>query len=290
MAPLTQKMKTDDVDIDLHHALQKLDGPEILVHALKSCDSTQQVALALHDDVAPHGTIVWTRSQSAGRGRGGRSWLGTDDALLFSMVCRPQLPLAQLPRLTLLTGTALLCALRNLDVPVKLKWPNDVVIETNRDATDAPLGHYRKLAGILVDVSTRGKSLERAVVGVGLNAGSSTGLLDDVAIGLADISPRPRRARVIQEVLTQLREWLQCAGDDDLFQKALDEQRAHSMTLGAEIRVPDDSLLGIAKDLDADGALLVEDAQGRVHRVVAGDVWPIPSQKRYAVQDPLEHS
>lgn len=279
-----------DVDSDLDAALTRLDGDvrPRRVHAVASCASTQTLALGLDVDDAPHLTLVWARAQTAGRGRGGRSWVSHDDALQFSVVVRPRMPLAQLPRLTLLTGAALLTALRSLGVDALLKWPNDVVIDVGEDVDDAPLGPFRKVAGILTDVATKGTQLERAVIGVGLNAGHVDDDLSAIGVGLADLNSAPARVDVIAAVWTQLQRWLQDPANDAIFEDALDVQRQHSLTLGREVHVPDDDLIGVAFDLDVDGAVKVRDAEGLVHRVVAGDVWPAQPHARYHVDAPKE--
>jgi BirA family biotin operon repressor/biotin-[acetyl-CoA-carboxylase] ligase len=129
-----------------------VDSPPWLVH-LDSCSSTSTWALQHLDDLR-HGSAVFTRRQSAGRGREGRSWLAPAGTLTASLVL--DAPYALQRPLALAAGLACIHALSDLAPAVAdhlaIKWPNDVLL---RD---------RKLAGILCEGAG-----QRMVVGIGLN-------------------------------------------------------------------------------------------------------------------------
>jgi BirA family biotin operon repressor/biotin-[acetyl-CoA-carboxylase] ligase len=115
---------------------------------LRETTSTNELARALAGAGAPHGTLVTTGFQSAGRGRQGRTWTAPPGrALLLSLIVRDFDPL-----LPLRAGLAV-ADLAGPDALVK--WPNDVLVEG------------RKIAGVLVE----GRPQEGwAVVGIGVNA------------------------------------------------------------------------------------------------------------------------
>ena len=113
-------------------------------------DSTNRVALDWHD--APHGALVSADSQTAGRGRLGRSWHSPPGkGLYFSLVLRPDEPaparMALLAGLGAARGVESVCAAQ-----IQCKWPNDLLCNS------------RKIGGILCEAQG-----ERLVVGVGLN-------------------------------------------------------------------------------------------------------------------------
>jgi BirA family biotin operon repressor/biotin-[acetyl-CoA-carboxylase] ligase len=115
---------------------------------LRETTSTNELARALAGAGAPHGTLVTTGFQSAGRGRQGRTWTAPPGrALLLSLIVRDfdlLLPLRAGLAVADLAGPAAL-----------VKWPNDVLVEG------------RKIAGVLVE----GRPQEGwAVVGIGVNA------------------------------------------------------------------------------------------------------------------------
>lgn len=129
-----------------------------LLHHYDRLSSSNDEARRLATQGAPHGTVVLTEHQSAGRGRRGAVWASEPGGgLLFSLVLRPDYPRKYWSRLALASGLGIVNALREeWEVPAEIKWPNDVYIRG------------RKCAGILVE-SQDGF----AVVGVGLNVASS---------------------------------------------------------------------------------------------------------------------
>lgn len=155
---------------------------------LRVTDSTSDRARALALAGAPHGTLVTTAEQTAGRGRQGRRWSApAGQALLCSLVLRSAPPL-----LPLVAGLAV-CDVAGPRAMVK--WPNDVVLArapgetadrserageaaTRREADG--LSALAKLGGILVEARPQAGW---AVLGIGLN----------VAVRVADL-PRDVRA------------------------------------------------------------------------------------------------
>jgi BirA family biotin operon repressor/biotin-[acetyl-CoA-carboxylase] ligase len=117
---------------------------------VEECSSTQRLV----DPEAAEGTTVATDLQTQGRGRLGRTWEApTGTALLFSVLLRPQPPMAIWPELSLVAGKAVAAALREQSgVAAELGHPNDVLVET------------RKLAGVLPEAT-----VGRVVLGIGVN-------------------------------------------------------------------------------------------------------------------------
>jgi BirA family biotin operon repressor/biotin-[acetyl-CoA-carboxylase] ligase len=228
-------------------------------------ESTQTVAFALAADGAPDGTVVMADSQAAGRGRRGRAWRDEPGAsLLVSIVLRPRLEPARLPGLSLAAGVAVAEALtRTAGITPRLKWPNDVLVGG------------RKLAGILLETRLTG-ARPTAVLGVGVNLSQR--------VFPADLGPRATsvwlasgrlvdRDALLSALLDALGDWrrrLERQG----FAPIRTRWRALADTLGRTVTV--DGVSGVAVDVDADGALVVADAEGRRRRVLAGDVGDAP--------------
>jgi BirA family biotin operon repressor/biotin-[acetyl-CoA-carboxylase] ligase len=139
------------------------------------------------------------------------------------------------PLLSLAAGVA---AARACRPPVRLKWPNDLLLEG------------RKLGGILVEVHGR-----KAIVGIGVNLAWAPP--DGASLG-------EDRERLLERLRPELARWAQAPADD-----VLEEWRRLSDTVGRSVRVelPSGALEGVAEGIDVDGALIVS---GR--RVAAGDV------------------
>ena len=95
--------------------------------------------------------------QTGGRGRLGRTWSDEPGrALMFSVVLRPEPRPAGRGLLTLLAGTAMVEACRDLgETAAACKWPNDVLVDG------------RKAAGILAESSVADGRFEHVVLGIG---------------------------------------------------------------------------------------------------------------------------
>ncbi|MFN0007155.1 MAG: biotin--[acetyl-CoA-carboxylase] ligase [Planctomycetota bacterium] len=125
-------------------------------------DSTSERAFAaLTDGTARHGDVHFATSQSAGRGRRGRSWWSPPgEGLYASLVLLPPPPPWNPVGLTMAGGLAVLDAARACGLlGARLDWPNDLV------AGDS------KLAGVLVETKGFVPETPHYVVGLGLNVG-----------------------------------------------------------------------------------------------------------------------
>jgi BirA family biotin operon repressor/biotin-[acetyl-CoA-carboxylase] ligase len=216
---------------------------------------------------AAEGLLVVADSQTAGRGRLGRSWHSPPGQNLYlSLLLRPALPARHATPLTLLAGAALAHALAQAGATPRLRWPNDLLIPAAEG--------LRKVAGILTEMASDGKRVRHIVLGVGLNV---NGLefpsdLSERATSLRlALGHTCDRARLLADFLAAF-ELLY----DDLLARGpasgLQEWRRHA-DLGRVCRIDCDGakVEGIATDIDESGALLVRDAAGQVHRIVSGE-------------------
>lgn len=234
------------------------------IHRLDVVDSTQSVVARLARDGALEGTVVVARHQTAGRGRRGRSWWDEPGAsLLLSVLLRPAIPAAQVSQLSLVAALAVSDALASAaGIACRIRWPNDVLAED------------RKLCGILPDaVCGSDGRVEHVVVGIGINLTQRAfpGDLADLATSVQLVTNGPPdrdriETAVLQALDARYREWL--ASGFDALRPAW---RDRSSTIGTRVRLPDGGD-GVAVDVDADGALLVEAGAGRVTRVLSGPV------------------
>ena len=178
-------------------------GQQVL--RLEQVESTNKTAAELIGlSQAPHGTVILARTQSAGRGQRGRAWLSQPgEDLTLSVVLWPQDLRAQdqfaLSKLAALAVRDTVAAC--VPGPVKVKWPNDVLVDR------------RKVAGILIECDLVGDHVGHAVVGIGLNVNSRDREEDLAATSLLLESGRPWDLEVVlQELLAALRhrwqEWV----------------------------------------------------------------------------------
>lgn len=226
------------------------------------------------------GIVLIAEHQTAGRGRGGRAWVGVPRAqIAFSVgIDTADVPAAGWGWLPLTTGVAVLDAVAAVTgVEAGLKWPNDVLVGD------------RKLAGILAEASalrasgSSGLSALRAsgssviVVGIGLNV---TLRSDDIAqpgatslleLGVNDLDRNSLVLRLLGELGTRVGAWRAAGGADA---QLLADYRRASVTISAPVRATlpgDREIIGVAQSIDEQGRLCI-DAGGQVFAVSAADV------------------
>src|SRR4051812_17209825 len=131
-----------------------------LYHFYKT-DSTNAFAARLlaHGHKVADGTVIVAESQTAGRGRLGRSWHSESEAgLYFSMILRPRVPPSLAPLFTLATAVAMHDAIeRDTRIDVDIKWPNDLLVDG------------KKIGGILAEIQAEVDMVKTLIIGVGLN-------------------------------------------------------------------------------------------------------------------------
>lgn len=231
-------------------------------------DSTNDLALARAAAGAPEGTAVLADLQRAGRGRRGRSWFSPAGAGLYlSIVTRP--PQDGLSLVTLIAGMAAARAVTTTTgLPVQLKWPNDLVVGRP----------WRKLGGVLCEAVTAGADVGAVVMGVGVNLRPTAyppEVADRATSIEGELGREADRTALVVELLAGVLDGMARLRREPNHQWVRESWRtlAAPGSLGAAVRWHDQDgeRRGLARDIDVDGALLV-DADGRRERIVAGEV------------------
>jgi BirA family biotin operon repressor/biotin-[acetyl-CoA-carboxylase] ligase len=141
--------------------------------------STQDVVRGWLDTGTPEVCLAVADEQTAGRGRSGRTWVAPPgSALLLSLGFRPSwLAAGHAWRLAATVSLAMADAAEDAaglrDRAIRLKWPNDLVIEDDapeQAGTGLGGGAVRKLGGLLGESDGLGTAEPRVVIGIGLNA------------------------------------------------------------------------------------------------------------------------
>lgn len=174
--------------------------------ALRSVDSTNSLAKRLveggfrgdsNSGSFPE-ILIWAGEQTAGRGRLGREWVSLPDRGIYLSLMRELAQPGHLERLPIVVAVGLAQSLRQLGVPVGLKWPNDLIAEGC------------KLGGILIETIARGRDTPLVIIGMGINHGHSSGELptpESIALRqmLVELPPLDEVVvRLIQGVRTEL--------------------------------------------------------------------------------------
>jgi BirA family biotin operon repressor/biotin-[acetyl-CoA-carboxylase] ligase len=230
-------------------------------------DSTNRYLLTGAQEGWVSGAVCLAEQQTAGRGRQGRSWLTPFGAsLAYSLLWRFAGSPEALSGLSLATGIAVARVLKGAGVSeVGLKWPNDVWWQG------------RKLGGILLE--SGGKAGDFYVVaGVGINFAlprQEALVIDQPWVDLQEILgveriPRNQwAAALISELIETFIEF-QRGGFADLAA----EWAQFDQVVGRQVslHLPNATVTGIARGVDATGALLLETVDGGIKPYIGGEI------------------
>jgi BirA family transcriptional regulator, biotin operon repressor / biotin---[acetyl-CoA-carboxylase] ligase len=220
--------------------------------------STNDELRRLATEGAVGGTVVHADEQTSGRGRMARSWFSPPGNLYMSILLRTGVPAQRTAELGFLTAVAVAETVRALvpaNVPVALKWPNDV------------LTAEAKISGILLE-----QAEDAVIIGVGLNileAPLVTGYpVTTIAAqgGIATVDGA--RDKLLERFRRQLGVWTEQG-----FAPIREAWLALSHPIGSAIKFTGATgpITGRFAGLDLDGALLLDTPDGRL-RFLAGDV------------------
>jgi BirA family biotin operon repressor/biotin-[acetyl-CoA-carboxylase] ligase len=222
------------------------------LHIHEQLSSTNIELKQLAQAGAPQCTTVIAREQTAGRGRMGRSFYSQKDTGLYiSCLLRPNCAPTDLMHLTCATGVAVTRATQKAcGATPQIKWINDLVMGN------------KKLGGILTELSISPQTglVEYAIVGIGINClqDEFPEDLSQIATSLllstgATCSPARLAAFLIGELFDMAQTLL---SDKNSW---IESYRKSCITLNKEVMVHigDHHFAATAKDIDADGSLVV---------------------------------
>ena len=222
------------------------------LRCFETVESTSDLCVTLAQAGEPAGLAVLAARQTHGRGSRGRDWQTLPGNLALSVLLRPSH--AEVGHWALLAAVALADVLA--PVPIRLKWPNDVML------------NGRKLGGVLVDAAwTPGGGLAWLVIGFGANLQAAPDLPDVAVV------PGAMDARVVtHQVLARLDHWIASLAQDGsgpVRQAWLN----HGPALGDLLRLTlgRHQIAGTFAGLADNGALLLQSG-GKVHAFATGQV------------------
>ena len=240
------------------------------VQVYDTLESSNRTAKLLALDGAPHGTLVLTAHQSAGRGRLGRVFESpSGKGVYLSVLLRPAVPAASAQTATIGAAVAVCRAVQELcGLELGIKWVNDLYYQG------------KKVCGILTEAGTDLESgrLEWLVVGIGLNLTATAAdwppELAEKAGSLYPGGPAPvSRAALAGAIARQL--LALCPAFD-----CLDEYRARCFVPGHWVTVCTGTETYAAKALaiDEEGRLVVQRENGRPQALHCGEVTTRPAR------------
>ncbi|PJI92252.1 BirA family biotin operon repressor/biotin-[acetyl-CoA-carboxylase] ligase [Yoonia maricola] len=233
---------------------------------LDTVDSTMAEAARRATDI-DRPTWIMAKTQTAARGRRGRTWIVPEGNLNATLIFRPEATAAEAAKRSFLAANALYQALAiyvSVD-KLSLKWPNDVLLSGG------------KVAGILLESSGQGPFVDWLSIGIGVNLAQTPEGVKDASFaptslseaGGEAVSPKDFLSTLADAYATQEAKLLRFG-----FERIRDDWLANAARLGEMItaRTARESVTGIFDSIDSDGNLVLITGTGP-RAIPAADVF-----------------
>lgn len=225
-----------------------------IIHKVKSCSSTNDLARKMAVKGAEEGTVIIARKQTKGRGTKGRTWYSAENKGLYvSIILRPDEP--KLSLIPLMAGLAVRDAIfESLGIHIGLRWPNDLV------------WGEAKLGGILCESGFLGDHPSYVILGIGLNLSHQKmefpEAIRSISTSLKLITKKGvDKEGLLQNLWKALNHWYQLFGEGQGFKIIRSFEKGSIFAEGQKIRLQSQKgkTTGIYKGLDSRGALVLEE-------------------------------
>lgn len=213
-----------------------------------------------------HGDIVWTRDQTAGRGRFDRKWISREGcSLTISVILQPgsshDILISSISQIAALSIAS---TLEQFSIPAMVKWPNDV------------MAGGRKISGILTE---RDDETGKLVVGIGLNINLTAKDFKQADLTGPATSMKLEGSRdydlreILNALLTELDKFIRLLTDPDpAFPRAPWQKRDFLKGRHINIHTAETMIAGMYSGIDDSGRLCLTDDAGKHHVFWSGDV------------------
>lgn len=270
---LENEKQNDCIDAKKIAQYRKTKSYKNIIHCYAKLSSTNDKAKEFAMKGAEEGTLVVADSQSAGKGRRGRSWSSEKGVGIYmSMLLRPKVPAKQVSGVTLLGALAVAKAVRKIcDVKAEIKWPNDVIVAK------------KKICGILTEMSGEDETVHHVIIGIGINVNHVCfpEELEETATSIfQETGKRISRNKLIAAVADAFEGYYQMFIQAKNLSFVLEQYNEVLVNKGKQVKIYHGMIeeakeeqieTGVARGIDEDGALLVEQ-KGILKRIVAGEV------------------
>lgn len=230
--------------------------------------STNTDAFRLAEEGAEEGTVVLADRQLVGKGRLGRRWESPAGVNIYcSVVLRPEIPPYEAPQLTFLSAVAVARAIKiTTGLQPAIKWPNDLLL------------NGRKVAGLLNEMSAETDRVGFVILGIGVNLNMRADQFpSDLRSPATSLLLETGSTVVRQAFAVHLLHELECEYlrfKQSGFGPVREDWTRYCNAFGHEVRVDlgASTLQGAFAGIDHDGALLMNLSDGRIERIMSGDV------------------
>lgn len=219
------------------------------------------------EENAEHGAMLVAKIQTSGRGRRQRLWQSVDGGIWSSVILKLDIAPNQVQPVTLAAAMAVTQAIKqnSKDANVKIKWPNDVLVND------------KKVCGILTEFIGDIDELRYLIVGIGINNAFDTDKFEGELLNIATtlkteniiINSSRLIASVRDNLLSITKKWCETKSAKDI----IDFFRENMAYKNEEITLSGagKEIVGILKDIDSDGALIIETKDGD-QKIISGEI------------------
>jgi len=234
---------------------------------LNSIPSTnEELKIRAINQNAPEGLAIASTVQTSGKGRHGRVWESAAGNMYCSVLFRPDCGLARASQLGFLAALASSQAIASYtgdDQKLKLKWPNDVLLNN------------KKVGGILLEANNnKNTNVDWVVVGCGVNLKQHPKQTRFPATSIMrEFGMVVEVKKFIDCYLNKLLEWYRLWVSQG-FSPVRSAWLAMAYNLNKEVlvKVGDQNIVGSFQDLDEEGALIIKTVDG-FSKINAGEVY-----------------
>lgn len=229
---------------------------------VEELDSTNNYLM--NNDNLPDGTVILAELQTAGKGRLKRTWTADKgDNITFSVLLDRKFKDNTVNIINLGISLAAALTLENLyQFDVNLKWPNDVLVSG------------KKIAGILLESSSKGNLIEKIVAGIGINV-NQTQFPGKYNIPPTSIRNEFKKAVSRERFMSEMLNNFEAVLDkiDEHKDKVISDWKNRCRSIGEQIKLHDGSVpkYGVFEDIDQNGYLILRQGETR-QKIHFGDV------------------
>ena len=234
-----------------------------IIH-LETVDSTNDYLKKINNQVED-GTVVISDEQTKGKGRLGRKWQSKSrEGIWMSIILKPEIIPYKAPFITLIAGASIVKALNNLQVPAKIKWPNDIIINN------------KKVSGILTELSADIEKTNYIIVGIGINVNNSEFDRDlkEKATSLYKEHYKLSKVDIVTEILHELEKLYKDYIDRDCKEETLKICKEYSAIINKYVYIVKENEKELVKcvDINKEGNLIVRDSNNKLKEIISGEV------------------
>lgn len=211
-------------------------------------------------------SVVASEIQTKGTGRFNRVWQSPNGGIWTSLILKPNIAPTQANKITLIAAASVFKVLHELDIPCKIKWPNDIYINN------------KKFCGILTLMNCDMDTINHIIVGVGMNINISredfTSDLDTATSLLIEKNIEFNRSKILASFLNNFEVFYDDFVDKNDLSEVIHICRNNSllMDMTAKLITPRSEELVTCLGIDDDGELIIKDSLGNIKKVISGEI------------------